>query len=68
MPSNQLSSQTNRKDDKPDLVYRGVFLLNIFPGLVGRDQIGEIEVSFVETILHIEMFLVSQTESFAGSK
>ena len=51
-----------------DLVYRGVFLLDILPGLVWRDQVCEIDLSIVETVLHIEMFLPAKTERFAKSK
>ena len=58
----------HRAEQRWHLVYRGVLLLNIFPGLVWRDQVCEIYVSFVETVLHIEMFLITQTESFAESK
>ena len=68
LKQSEVKPAVNQEEERWHLVYRGVLLLNIFPGLVWRDQVCEIHVSFVETVLHIEMFLISQTESFAESK
>ena len=49
------------------LINGGMILLNVVPGLVCRDEICEIGLRFVQTVLHIEMLLATKTESFAGN-